>query len=106
MKREIERESLKKAVLIISLIIISLTIFMSMYYMKGSKGNEVSKFYLKNAILLIKSPNTVNAIVWEFRGYDTLGEELVLITATMSCIGVLITLFSIKKKGVKDGRHS
>jgi len=95
---EKSNEKVLKIGLIICLFIICITIVGSIEKIKTSKGNEVSKFYLKNAVLLIKSPNVVNAIVWEFRGYDTLGEELVLITATISCIGVLITIKMKKEK--------
>ncbi len=95
---EKSNEKLLKIGLIICLFIICITIIGNMERIKTTKGNEVSNFYLKNAVLLIKSPNAVNAIVWEFRGYDTLGEELVLITATISCIGVLITIKAKKEK--------
>lgn len=50
---------------------------------------EVSLFYLDNALELTGSANAVNAIVWDFRGYDTLGEETVLFTAALGVFLVL-----------------
>lgn len=39
--------------------------------------------YLEKGLEETGSANIVNAIVWDFRGYDTLGEEAVLFTAAM-----------------------
>jgi multisubunit Na+/H+ antiporter MnhB subunit len=46
-----------------------------------------SDYYEKNALEKTGSPNIVNSIVWDFRGYDTLGEEAVLFAAAL---GVLL----------------
>lgn len=50
----------------------------------GSFENKhVAEYYLQKGVSHTGSVNLVNAIVWDFRGYDTLGEETVLFTAAM-----------------------
>ena len=53
------------------------------------KNREVAKYYLENSLQLTGSANVVNAIVWDFRGYDTLGEEIVLLTAALGVFVVI-----------------
>ncbi len=43
----------------------------------------VAEYYLQKGVFNTGSVNLVNAIIWDFRGYDTLGEETVLFTAAM-----------------------
>ncbi len=49
----------------------------------GSPESGMIQTFTEGGESEIGSPNTVNAIVWGFRGYDTLGEELVLFAAAM-----------------------
>lgn len=50
----------------------------------GSFENKhVADYYIRSGFLDTGSPNLVNSIVWDFRGYDTLGEETVLFTAAL-----------------------
>lgn len=56
---------------------------------------QVPDYYLVNGMDKTGSANIVNSIVWDFRGYDTLGEEVVLFTATLGIIALL--------RGRKDG---
>ena len=51
---------------------------------------RVSTFYLKDASKTIKTANVVTAIVWGYRGYDTLGEETILFTATVAVVALMI----------------
>jgi multicomponent Na+:H+ antiporter subunit B len=56
----------------------------------GSFQNKhVAEFYLENALESTGSPNAVNAIVWDFRGYDTLGEETVLFCAALGVFMII-----------------
>ncbi len=57
---------------------------------------HVAPWYLDQTPELIDIPNVVTAILGSFRGYDTLGELIVILTA---CIGVLFIL------GGRRGRH-
>ena len=50
---------------------------------------HVAPWYLANTPELIDVPNVVTAVLASFRGYDTLGEVFVVLTA---CIGVLFVL--------------
>ena len=44
---------------------------------------DVARHYLENSLNDTGSANSVNAIMWDYRGYDTLGEETVLFTAAL-----------------------
>jgi multisubunit Na+/H+ antiporter MnhB subunit len=43
----------------------------------------ITKFFIDEGWRKLSATNTVCTIVWEYRGYDTLGEETVLFTAAM-----------------------
>jgi multisubunit Na+/H+ antiporter MnhB subunit len=46
-------------------------------------GRKISSFYIEEGWTLLKAANTVTSVVWDFRGYDTLGEESVLFCAAI-----------------------
>ncbi len=62
------------------------------------ENREVSMHYLENGSHSTGSANIVNSIVWDFRGYDTMGEEIVLFTAAVGVVLVVRREF--------HGRHS
>ncbi|MCX8081960.1 MAG: DUF4040 domain-containing protein [bacterium] len=87
---------------VVTLIVLALFLFVFMIH-----GTEVVRpfgqpvitmgaEYLKASPSLLKAPNTVTAIVLDFRGYDTLGEATVIFTAIA---GVVVLL---RVKGRKD----
>ncbi len=49
----------------------------------GSPG--AASYYIKNAYGDAKTPNMVTVILADYRGYDTLGEETVILTAGLIC---------------------
>lgn len=51
--------------------------------------NEVSKFYLENTQEETGVQNVVAAIITDYRGFDTLGELTVLLTAIAGLLAVL-----------------
>jgi multicomponent Na+:H+ antiporter subunit B len=53
----------------------------------GSPG--ASSYYIRNAYKDAKTPNMVTVILADYRGYDTLGEETVILTAGLICYIVL-----------------
>jgi len=55
----------------------------------GSDLGEVSSHYLANTVSDTGALSTVGAVVWSYRGYDTLGEITILLTAVT---GILILL--------------
>jgi multisubunit Na+/H+ antiporter MnhB subunit len=47
-------------------------------------GNKaVANYYIGKGWQALKASNAVCSIVWDFRGYDTLGEETILFTAAI-----------------------
>jgi len=60
--------------------------------------NGVADIIVKDTISKTHALNAVTAIVFDFRGYDTLGESFVLCTAVT---GVAVIL----RKAVKGGRN-
>lgn len=61
--------------------------------------NGVAQFMVNDTISKTHALNAVTAIVFDFRGYDTLGESFVLVTAVT---GVAVILRSAVKGGKKD----
>ena len=71
---------------ILLITVLAVFLFSSVAYLPdfGSFENKaVALHYLRNGLVLTGSANIVNAIVWDFRGYDTMGEETVLFAAAM-----------------------
>jgi multisubunit Na+/H+ antiporter MnhB subunit len=60
---------------------------------------RVAGYYLEESMPQAGSPNVVSAITWDLRGFDTLGEETVLMTATLGALTVLAF------REVKNGRN-
>ena len=52
----------------------------------GSWDKKISGYYITDGWKELKATNTVTTIVWDFRSYDTLGEESVLFTAVIGII--------------------
>jgi len=53
----------------------------------GSQG--ASSYYIRNANKDANTPNMVTVILADYRGYDTLGEETVILTAGLICYLIL-----------------
>ena len=53
------------------------------------EGKHVALFFLEQGLQKTGSANIVNAIVWDFRGYDTLGEETVLFCAALGVFMII-----------------
>lgn len=49
----------------------------------------VSPYYIEHTVTDTETPNIVTAVVVDYRGYDTLGETAVILTAGLACILVL-----------------
>jgi len=79
---------------IASILILVIVFFVGSGMLLPTAKGDVAQFYITNSLDKIVSANAVNAIIWEFRGYDTLGEELVLITASLS---VFVLLYKKKR---------
>lgn len=51
---------------------------------------HVSPTYLEESIEDTHTPNVVTAVLADYRGYDTLGETIVIFTAGLACILILM----------------
>ncbi len=65
----------------------------------GSPG--ASSYYIRNAYRDAETPNMVTVILADYRGYDTLGEETVIMTAGLICF-----LLLRRKRNDRDGRKT
>lgn len=50
----------------------------------------VAPYYVENALKDTRTPNVVTAVLADYRGYDTLGETVVIFAAGLACILVLL----------------
>jgi multicomponent Na+:H+ antiporter subunit B len=51
---------------------------------------HVSPFYIERSLEDTETPNIVTAVLADYRGYDTLGETVVIFTAGLACILILM----------------
>jgi len=51
---------------------------------------HVSPFYIENSVKDTHTPNIVTAVLADYRGYDTLGEAVVIFTAGLACVLILM----------------
>lgn len=68
---------------------------------KESSYGQVSEIIVDNTKEKTGAINTVTAVVFDFRGYDTLGESIVLFTAVCGVASVLKSNKKLKKEEVK-----
>jgi len=54
----------------------------------GQPVGRVGQYYVENVLRDVGAWNAVGAIVWDYRGYDTLGESFVLCTAIIVALVV------------------
>ena len=60
----------------------------------GKSSLRMAKYYIEGAAQKTGSANLVTGVVFDFRGYDTIGEAVVLVTAVL----VVLTILRIKGK--------
>lgn len=66
-------------------------------------GNKrVAGYYIENGLSETMCPNIVNSVVWDFRAFDTLGEETVLFTAAVGVFSIMV--FGKREKGREKER--
>jgi len=51
---------------------------------------HVSPKYIEDSVEETHTPNVVTAVLADYRGYDTLGETIVIFTAGLACILILM----------------
>jgi len=57
-------------------------------------NKHVSPTYIEDTIKDTHTPNVVTSVLADYRGYDTLGETIVIFTAGLACVLILM-----KRKG-------
>ena len=89
-----------KIAVVLGIAVLALVMVSVMYELPafGSFENrEVAEYYLWNGARDTGSANIVNAIIWDYRGFDTMGEETVLFASAM---GIFMLLWR------KNGRNN
>ena len=51
---------------------------------------HVSPTYIEDSVEDTHTPNIVTAVLADYRGYDTLGETVVIFTAALACVLILM----------------
>nr|WP_319373952.1 EhbH [uncultured Methanobacterium sp.] len=77
-------KGIKNIIMGFSLTIFAVALFQSTYQFKGMIYPGIS--YLYNYVGTNIAPNMVTVIVFDWRGYDTLGEALILVTAVIAVL--------------------
>ncbi|WP_309493034.1 hydrogen gas-evolving membrane-bound hydrogenase subunit E [Candidatus Hecatella orcuttiae] len=67
----------------------------------GAHPFPVGQYYVERSLEEVKAWNSVQAIIWEYRGYDTLGETAVLFAAVLG----VVTLFRRMVKSERNEHH-
>jgi multicomponent Na+:H+ antiporter subunit B len=55
----------------------------------GNGSLRMAKYYIEGAAQKTGSANLVTGVVFDFRGYDTMGEAVVLVTAVLGVLTIL-----------------
>ncbi len=53
-------------------------------------NTHVSPFYIENSVEDTETPNVVTAVLADYRGYDTLGETVVIFIAGLACVLIMV----------------
>ncbi|NYT18251.1 MAG: EhbH [Methanobacteriales archaeon] len=77
-------EGIRNLIMGFSLIIFAVALFQSIYDFKPLIYPGIS--YLYNWVGTEIAPNMVTNVVFDWRGYDTLGEALILVTAVVAVL--------------------
>ncbi len=78
-------------------ILFAVTLFDALYNVKGLINPGISKIYTYLGTQI--EPNMVTLVVFDWRGYDTLGEALILVTAVV----IVLLIFGYGK--IKEGKN-
>jgi multisubunit Na+/H+ antiporter MnhB subunit len=91
-------KSIKLAIGMGCILIISSCILFSTFSPTFNQwDNKIAKFFVEKGWKQLSAGNAVTAIVWEYRGYDTLGEESILFTAAIGVFALGFGLFAAEK---------
>jgi len=74
-------KSVRSLITTIAILLFAATLFNAIYSFKNLIKPGISEIY--NALGTGIAPNMVTLVVFDWRGYDTLGEALILVTAVV-----------------------
>lgn len=69
-------------------------------------STHVSPTYIEDSVADTHTPNIVTAVLADYRGYDTLGETVVIFTAGLACVLILMKRKTNDKTTLSKHRHS
>jgi multicomponent Na+:H+ antiporter subunit B len=69
-------------------------------------SQHVSPTYIEDTIADTDTPNIVTAVLADYRGYDTLGETVVIFTAGLACVLILMKRKADDKGTLPKHHHS
>lgn len=102
---------MKKTISLISLVLMTGILFFTLGGLPivgdphSPASTHVSPHYIGKSAEETGVPNFVAAILADYRGYDTLGENIVIFTAGLSAVLILKASGNLKHKGGKDNEE-
>jgi multisubunit Na+/H+ antiporter MnhB subunit len=76
-------------ILILGILLYFFTISIQNLDVLGKSSLRMAKYYIEGAAEKTGSANLVTGVVFDFRGYDTMGEAVVLVTAVLGVLTIL-----------------
>ena len=67
---------------------------------------HVSPTYIEDSVGATHTPNVVTAVLADYRGYDTLGETVVIFTAGLACVLILMKRKANDKGSIQEHNSS
>jgi multicomponent Na+:H+ antiporter subunit B len=77
------------AVLLIGILLYFFAVSVQSLDVLGKSTLRMSQYYIEGAASKTGSANLVTGVVFDFRGYDTMGEAVVLVTAVLGVLTIL-----------------
>jgi multisubunit Na+/H+ antiporter MnhB subunit len=76
-------------ILILGILLYFFTVSIQTLDVLGTSSLRMAKYYIEGAAQKTGSANLVTGVVFDFRGYDTMGEAVVLVTAVLGVLTIL-----------------
>jgi len=77
------------SILVIVVLLYFFTVSSQTLEVLGKSSLRMAKYYIEGAAQKTGSANLVTGVVFDFRGYDTMGEAVVLVTAVLGVLTIL-----------------
>jgi multisubunit Na+/H+ antiporter MnhB subunit len=77
------------AILLISMLLYFFVVSIQSLDVLGKSSLRMAQHYIEGAASKTGSANLVTGVVFDFRGYDTMGEAVVLVTAVLGVLTIL-----------------